>query len=308
MTAHIVWDWVEDCSRLVVLRRQRSRLQNCCTSDWQRVFECRWNAVVWHECHTSDMTNRCLGRSDSFCMSTHTYHCSYHCTLIDRPKAGQLMICCKHHSKLRCFQQYLSYFFSGNLCFLWKVVCFGITGLYYCIGRLLALAILLLTFISVFIYLVLMCTWCNWFVLFCWLLHWLLASAILLLTFIPVFIYLISNVYLVYSSLFTITVVEYNIKNTLTNSVDWLTADMPAVCVELHDAIFVIGAVDEMLMLRGMRYHPIDIENSIVRSHRNICEWLVSAGSGGSKGGQGAVAPPPPWKFWPPMAPQWNLW
>jgi len=47
-------------------------------------------------------------------------------------------------------------------------------------------------------------------------------------------------------------------------------------CTELHDAIFVIGALDEMLMLRGMRYHPIDIENSIVRSHRNICEWLVN--------------------------------
>jgi len=46
-------------------------------------------------------------------------------------------------------------------------------------------------------------------------------------------------------------------------------------CTELHDAIFVIGAVDEMLVLRGMRYHPIDIENSIVRSHRNICEWFV---------------------------------
>jgi len=47
-------------------------------------------------------------------------------------------------------------------------------------------------------------------------------------------------------------------------------------CAELHDAIFVVGALDEMLMLRGMRYHPIDIENSIVRSHRNICEWSVS--------------------------------
>lgn len=44
---------------------------------------------------------------------------------------------------------------------------------------------------------------------------------------------------------------------------------------ELHDAVFVVGALDEMLMLRGMRYHPIDIENSIVRSHRNICECAV---------------------------------
>jgi len=44
---------------------------------------------------------------------------------------------------------------------------------------------------------------------------------------------------------------------------------------ELHDAVFVVGALDEMLMLRGMRYHPTDIETSVVRSHRNICEWSV---------------------------------
>jgi len=47
MTAHIVWDWTADWSRLVVLRWQRSCLQNCCTSDW-RVFEWRQNAVVRH--------------------------------------------------------------------------------------------------------------------------------------------------------------------------------------------------------------------------------------------------------------------
>jgi len=34
-----VWDWAADCSRLVVLWRQRSCLQNCCASDWQWVFE-----------------------------------------------------------------------------------------------------------------------------------------------------------------------------------------------------------------------------------------------------------------------------
>jgi len=48
VTALIVWDWAADCSRLVVLRRQRSCLQNCCASDWQGVSECRQNAVVWH--------------------------------------------------------------------------------------------------------------------------------------------------------------------------------------------------------------------------------------------------------------------
>ncbi len=45
---------------------------------------------------------------------------------------------------------------------------------------------------------------------------------------------------------------------------------------ERHDAIFVVGALDETIMLRGMRYHPIDIENSVMRSHRKICERYVA--------------------------------
>ncbi|XP_071149893.1 disco-interacting protein 2 homolog C-like isoform X1 [Mytilus edulis] len=42
-----------------------------------------------------------------------------------------------------------------------------------------------------------------------------------------------------------------------------------------HDAIFVVGSLDETVMLRGMRYHPIDIETSVLRSHRKICECAV---------------------------------
>ena len=42
---------------------------------------------------------------------------------------------------------------------------------------------------------------------------------------------------------------------------------------ERHDAIFVVGSLEETIMLRGMRYHPIDIENSVLRCHRKICEW-----------------------------------
>ncbi|KAL3100092.1 hypothetical protein niasHS_000703 [Heterodera schachtii] len=37
---------------------------------------------------------------------------------------------------------------------------------------------------------------------------------------------------------------------------------------ELHDAIFVVGALEEALMLRGMRFHPVDIELSVSRAHR----------------------------------------
>ena len=42
---------------------------------------------------------------------------------------------------------------------------------------------------------------------------------------------------------------------------------------ERHDAIFVVVSLEETIMLRGMRYHPIDIENSVLRCHRKICEW-----------------------------------
>jgi len=72
MIAHIVWNWAEDCSRFVVLQRQRSCLQNCCASDWQRVFECRQNTVVWHYvsyanrakfCQTAEIRPHSAGRS-----------------------------------------------------------------------------------------------------------------------------------------------------------------------------------------------------------------------------------------------------
>lgn len=48
---------------------------------------------------------------------------------------------------------------------------------------------------------------------------------------------------------------------------------LPTDSPELHDAVFVVGALDETVMLRGMRYHPIDIENSVLRCHKKIAEW-----------------------------------
>lgn len=45
---------------------------------------------------------------------------------------------------------------------------------------------------------------------------------------------------------------------------------------ELHDAVFVVGALDEALMLRGMRYHPVDIEATVIRCQRKVIEWSVS--------------------------------
>ncbi|XP_063240399.1 disco-interacting protein 2 isoform X8 [Bacillus rossius redtenbacheri] len=49
----------------------------------------------------------------------------------------------------------------------------------------------------------------------------------------------------------------------------------PETTPELHDAVFVVGALDETVMLRGMRYHPIDIENSVLRCHKKIAECAV---------------------------------
>uniref|UniRef100_A0A4W4FQG2 DMAP1-binding domain-containing protein n=1 Tax=Electrophorus electricus TaxID=8005 RepID=A0A4W4FQG2_ELEEL len=44
---------------------------------------------------------------------------------------------------------------------------------------------------------------------------------------------------------------------------------------ERHDALYVVGALDEAMELRGMRYHPIDIETSIIRTHKSITECAV---------------------------------
>ncbi|XP_076171145.1 disco-interacting protein 2 isoform X3 [Ptiloglossa arizonensis] len=52
-------------------------------------------------------------------------------------------------------------------------------------------------------------------------------------------------------------------------------ADLVPGDAELHDAVFVVGALDEAIMLRGMRYHPIDIENSVMRCHKKIAECAV---------------------------------
>lgn len=36
--------------------------------------------------------------------------------------------------------------------------------------------------------------------------------------------------------------------------------------------MFIIGSLDEMINLRGMYYHPIDIENAVLRCHKKISE------------------------------------
>ncbi|RXM98401.1 Disco-interacting protein 2-like A, partial [Acipenser ruthenus] len=44
---------------------------------------------------------------------------------------------------------------------------------------------------------------------------------------------------------------------------------------ERHDALYVVGSLNETLELRGMRYHPIDIETSVIRAHKSIAECAV---------------------------------
>uniref|UniRef100_A0A3B3CIE2 Disco interacting C n=1 Tax=Oryzias melastigma TaxID=30732 RepID=A0A3B3CIE2_ORYME len=46
-------------------------------------------------------------------------------------------------------------------------------------------------------------------------------------------------------------------------------------CGERHDALYVVGALEEAMELRGMRYHPIDIETSVIRTHKSIIECAV---------------------------------
>lgn len=47
---------------------------------------------------------------------------------------------------------------------------------------------------------------------------------------------------------------------------------IPFFALDRHDALFVVGSLDETLELRGLRYHPIDIETSVSRAHRSIAE------------------------------------
>ena len=47
-----------------------------------------------------------------------------------------------------------------------------------------------------------------------------------------------------------------------------LTMSPPA----YYDSLYVVGSRDEAMNIRGLRYHPVDIESSVVRSHKNIVE------------------------------------
>ena len=39
-----------------------------------------------------------------------------------------------------------------------------------------------------------------------------------------------------------------------------------------YDSLYVVGSLDEAMNIRGLRYHPVDIESSVVRCHKNIVQ------------------------------------
>ena len=36
------------------------------------------------------------------------------------------------------------------------------------------------------------------------------------------------------------------------------------------DGVYVVGSLEEALNIRGFRYHPADIEATVIRCHKNI--------------------------------------
>ena len=50
--------------------------------------------------------------------------------------------------------------------------------------------------------------------------------------------------------------------------------------VDAPDSLFVVGSLDEALNIRGFRYHPADIEATVVKSHKNVIGWYVAGWMG----------------------------
>lgn len=44
-----------------------------------------------------------------------------------------------------------------------------------------------------------------------------------------------------------------------------------AVYIADLQSLYIVGSLDESLNVRGFRYHPVDLEATVVRCHKNIC-------------------------------------
>ena len=47
-------------------------------------------------------------------------------------------------------------------------------------------------------------------------------------------------------------------------------------CSAPLDSVYLVGALEEALNIRGFRYHPSDIEATVVRCHKNIISRCVN--------------------------------
>lgn len=46
--------------------------------------------------------------------------------------------------------------------------------------------------------------------------------------------------------------------------------------IAYYDSLYVVGSRDEAMNIRSLRYHPVDIESTVVRCHKNIVERFAA--------------------------------
>ncbi len=51
------------------------------------------------------------------------------------------------------------------------------------------------------------------------------------------------------------------------------------------DSLFVVGSLEEALSIRGFRYHPSDVEATVVRCHKSVVGRYGYTTSGGNSNG-----------------------
>lgn len=61
--------------------------------------------------------------------------------------------------------------------------------------------------------------------------------------------------------------------NLVSNTCNPLSSEQYPNDHEQHDAVYVVAALDEVIALPGTNYHPIDVEDSVLRCHKIIAKW-----------------------------------
>lgn len=52
--------------------------------------------------------------------------------------------------------------------------------------------------------------------------------------------------------------------------VSYYTEEYSFLFLATLDSVYVVGSLDEALSIRGFRYHPADIEATVVRCHKTV--------------------------------------